>query len=128
MSITIRVNPSFARVGKALQIGAGNGVKATKANIKKVAFNTERTSKKLTPVDTGRLRSSIGTSFKSTSDNFVARIGTDVNYATFVHFGTRRMRARPFLTEGLKFAIRGFNDKDVAKTIDKEFRKAFVRL
>ena len=44
-------------------------------------------------VDTGRLRGSIS----HAHDNDAAYIGTNVEYAPYVEFGTYRMDARPFL-------------------------------
>ncbi len=82
--------------------------------IKKSIFQVERESKIETPVDTGRLRASIGGGgFRGGSypmghgrvfEDFYGEIGTDVEYARFVHFGTRFMRARPFLARGVETA------------------------
>jgi len=66
--------------------------------LKKAAFIVEGESKKLTPVDTGRLRSSIYTTVKTMS----AIVQPKTNYALFVHEGTRRMKPRKFMTEGLE--------------------------
>lgn len=44
-------------------------------------------------VDTGRLRGSI----THTTDDEYAYIGTNVEYAPYVEFGTSRMASRPFL-------------------------------
>lgn len=46
------------------------------------------------PVDTGRLRQSIGVQ-KIGQGHY--RVGTNVQYAPFVEFGTRRTRAQPFM-------------------------------
>ena len=43
--------------------------------------------------------------------------GTNVEYASYVHEGTRRMAARPFLRKGVD-AVRG----DIKDTIDRIFR------
>lgn len=48
----------------------------------------ESTAKRLCPVDHGRLRSSITTQFYSSGAGTVIRVGTDVEYARFVHDGT----------------------------------------
>lgn len=60
-------------------------------------------AKRLCPVDTGRLRSSIVVTppYKRATEIIVS-IGTNVEYAIFVHNGTRFMRARPFLTDALE--------------------------
>lgn len=53
------------------------------------------------PVDTGRLRQSIGV--QKIGDGHY-RVGTNVRYAPFVEFGTRRTRAQPFLRPALEKA------------------------
>jgi HK97 gp10 family phage protein len=50
-------------------------------------------AKQLVPVRTGHLRDSI---YAKISE-WVAEVGSDATYALFVEFGTRRMRARPYL-------------------------------
>lgn len=49
---------------------------------------------KAAPVDTGRLRQSIGV--KQIGRGHY-RVGTNVKYAPFVEFGTRHTRAQPFM-------------------------------
>lgn len=65
-----------------------------------IGFVVEREAKKRAPVRTGTLRRSI-TSRVNESGN-VARVGSNLRYAPFVHFGTRYMRARPFLQDALE--------------------------
>jgi len=50
------------------------------------AFNIEKTAKKRTPVDTGRLRSSITSDFKDSG--FTAETKAAAFYAIYVEFGT----------------------------------------
>lgn len=61
--------------------------------LKKSLLLIERDSRRNTPVDTGRLRASHRTKFSTLS----GELSTNVSYATFVHEGTRYMRARPFM-------------------------------
>jgi len=68
--------------------------------IKKSAFIVEREAKKVTPVLTGRLRSSIFTIIEPLK----ATVQPRTNYAIFVHEGTNKMKARPFMVEGGKNA------------------------
>lgn len=64
-------------------------------------------------VDTGNLRNSI--TFQVGEDEVL--IGTNVEYATYVELGTRRMRARPYLTRAI------LDHADEYKSIiDKELR------
>lgn len=57
--------------------------------IKKYLLKIERTAKKLAPVDTGRLRSSIRWELKK----LAGAVLTDVHYAPFQEFGTGRRGA-----------------------------------
>lgn len=106
---------------------------ATELNeaIKKSIFTIERESKPRTPVDTGRLRASLGGgSFEGGSykeghgrlfKKFYGEIGSNVKYALFVHDGTSRMKARPFLMKGVKASetqIDGFFTKAVQNALD----------
>lgn len=70
--------------------------------VQKVALLVEREAKILAPVDTGRLRSSIGTDIHPLH----ATVEPHVNYAVFVHEGTRFISPRPFMG-------------DAAETVDK---------
>ena len=60
------------------------------AGIKKIILFLDREVKPATPVDTGRLRSSITS---KTYPDF-GTIGTNVSYASFVEYGTKKMEAR----------------------------------
>lgn len=53
-------------------------------------------------VDTGRLRSSINVEGPVVRGGGAGvRVGTNVEYAIYVHEGTRRMRGNPFLRDAL---------------------------
>lgn len=58
----------------------------------------ETDAKMRCPVKTGHLRSSIS-HHKEGADTVV--IGTNVEYAPYVHYGTYKMAARPFLQDAL---------------------------
>ena len=74
--------------------------------LKQQGLKVARRAKRNCPVDTGRLRSSITEALGTDSQGLVERIGTDVDYAPHVEFGTSRMRAQPFLRPALD-AVRG---------------------
>jgi HK97 gp10 family phage protein len=63
--------------------------------IERTAIKIESKAKYYCPVDTGRLRSSI--SHRLSYDRLGAEIGTNVDYAEFVEFGTSKMDAQPYL-------------------------------
>lgn len=67
----------------------------------KRAISVESTAKRLCPVDTGRLRSSITHAMQRDGLGLRADIGTNVEYAVFVELGTSRVPARPFLRQAL---------------------------
>lgn len=60
----------------------------------RTAIAVESGAKRNTPVDTGRLRASI---VRQEFGRFNRTVGTNVEYAIHVEFGTRYQRAQPFL-------------------------------
>lgn len=68
------------------------------------AVKVEATAKRLAPVDTGRLRSSITHEVTTDSKGLVAFVGTNVEYAIFVELGTRFQRPQPYLRPALRSA------------------------
>ena len=80
------------------------------------ASNIEKEAKNITPVDTGRLKRSITADVKGLEAN----IGTDVEYAHFVHDGTYKMVARPFLFSAADGELEGIEDRiadDIARLL-----------
>lgn len=67
-----------------------------------VCVKVESAAKARCPVDTGRLRSSITWRIETDAKGLVGIVGTSVEYAVFVHEGTRYMEGRPFLVDGLE--------------------------
>lgn len=106
-TVKIRFDPSLDKLRDmygAVQIDAW-----LKKMVVQLSFEIERESKKVTPVDTGRLRSSIVTEIGGAG--LKATVGPDVYYDIFVHEGTRKMRARPFMTWGVEAATIGLDEK-----------------
>lgn len=60
-------------------------------------------SQQRAPVDTGRLRASIGR--KGPGGGKSATVGADAPYASFVDQGTRHMAAQPFWLPGRRAAL-----------------------
>jgi HK97 gp10 family phage protein len=73
----------------------------------KAGLVVERSAKQIVPVDTGRLRASIATRLVPGN----AEVGTRVEYAKFVEFGTNRQRPQPYLQPAL------INNQDQIKLI-----------
>lgn len=76
----------------------------------------DRESKKRSPVDTGRMRSSIQ---HRKIDALTGEVKTGVNYAIYVHEGTRYMSGRPFLREAID-SLQNF--------ITENFKRAMGRI
>jgi len=73
---------------------------AVDAGVRKTALQVERSAKQETPVDTGTLRSSIQTARVDVGEHIV---GTNVEYAPDVEFGTRPHVITPDEADALAF-------------------------
>jgi len=62
------------------------------------AANVKALARRTVPVRTGYLRSTIYAKIQG----WVAQIGAEATYAMFVEFGTRYMRARPYLAPAIQ--------------------------
>lgn len=73
-------------------------------DLQRRAISVERTAKRLCPVDTGRLRSSITNELASDRGGLYADVGTNVEYGVYVELGTSRAAAQPFLRPAIEAA------------------------
>lgn len=79
----------------------------TEGDLLRFAVRVQNKARRLCPVDTGRLRSSITTSgLERDGRGAFVTIGTNVQYAPYVEFGTRFQRPQPFLRPALLDAAR----------------------
>lgn len=77
----------------------------------------EAESKRGAPVDTGRMRASIYTTISST----MAIVQPKVDYAIYVHEGTSKMKARPFMANALDKVKKNSNSifrAEIKKTLN----------
>lgn len=79
--------------------------------VQQIALEIERDAKYLCPVRTGRLRGSIHTGSLGKASYYV---GTNVEYAPFVEFGTRKMTARPYLRPAAKKVVMRVKAKGIS--------------
>lgn len=79
-------------------------------------FIVEGQAKELAPVDSGNLRASI----TSRVSGEQAIVGTNVDYAPHVEYGTRFMRAQPYMRPAIDL-----NRKDLIKLFQQVFREVF---
>jgi HK97 gp10 family phage protein len=77
-----------------------------RANVDHLLAMAAVEARKRCPVDTGRLRQGIQTDIDTGAgaSECVGVLFDDVDYAPFVEFGTRYMRAQPFLRPGMAMA------------------------
>lgn len=96
----------FEEIEKAVEDG-------TEAALEQFGVIVQEDAKRYCPVDTGRLQGSI----KSKVENNTVIVGTDVEYAAYVEFGTSRQRPQPYLTPAFEQNKRKLKDL-VAKEIE----------
>lgn len=117
MSIRLSATISDAAVAAMFERLKQQAPFVAKRIVKASAIRIEKRAKQLVPVDTGRLKRSI--EVQTEKQGFVQRVISDVPYAPYVEFGTRKMHAQPFLTP----AAEEERPKYLA-----EVRKEFARL
>lgn len=102
-----------------------NGMNGNIENVfKSVLSDIEKKAKYLAPVDTGMLRRSIYTRVLPPENygqgsKIEGVIYDPVNYAYFVHTGTRRMKGRPFITD----AIYNYGAAKIKRDLEKKILK-----
>lgn len=77
----------------------------TEDDLMRLGLRTQNAARRLCPVDTGRLRASIQAVKGKDGKGVYVDIGTNVEYAIPVEFGTDRMDAQPFLRPALNQAV-----------------------
>lgn len=90
---------------------------AVQTELTKTAYKIEREAKANCPVDTGNLRRTITTSV----GNLEADIGSNCEYASYVHDGTYKMSARPFLETAAASELDSLED-NIADAIERLFK------
>ena len=97
--MSVRIE-GMGRLRMALLRVTGEGEKAVRREVKRSALNVQNGARRRVPVDTGRLRNSI--THEIDADGMDATIGSNVEYAPHIEFGTVRMRAQPYLFPALE--------------------------
>jgi HK97 gp10 family phage protein len=72
----------------------------------RLAIDVQNRARQLSPVDTGRLRSSINHKAGRDRKGYYVDVGSNVKYAPFVEFGTMKQPAQPYLRPALAEAVR----------------------
>lgn len=121
LNFKITTNPPLANIIAAF--GSLNFLDIMQNTVSRIGFMVEAESKKITPVKTGRLRASITTDI----GHLRAKIAPHTDYAGFVHWGTRYMKARPFMIWGFEATMRGSDEvlNATAKEMSDKIKSAF---
>jgi len=77
----------------------------TVAKAQRLAHKAARNMRQLAPVDTGRLRNSIGVTEGADARGLYFDVGPTVDYAIHVEYGTSRSPAQPFVRPGVAEAV-----------------------
>ena len=101
----------------SLERSIEKAIKAAEKELQLTALEIERDAKLNAPVDTGMLRASI----TSTGSGSEYEIGTNVEYAPFVEYGTKYMAARPFLFPAFEKGVRDLQ-KNIKKAVISALR------
>lgn len=123
---TVKVSPGFEKLAQTFRGFERILAKKLREGIWGYGLLVERGSKMLSPYDTGAMRRSIGVSMPMAKKGLEAFIHPNIEYAIFVHEGTVRMRARPFMKWGLN-AYRREGDKLMVSKI-KEATQELARV
>jgi len=110
MAITVKIK-NMAQIQSAFRSSPVEMTKQLNNAIRLSLFDIEAQSKRNTPVRTGQLRASHTTAFSSLRGELEPK----ANYARYVHDGTYKMRARPFLLNAVK---------NKERSVDKNFEGA----
>lgn len=94
LRVSVDGAPELKRV---LELTGHRLTEALIAAVAEASLEVETEAKRNTPVDTGRLRSSLGQEVVD-SQGLSRDVATNVEYAPYVEYGTSTQEAQPFLT------------------------------
>lgn len=106
MASGITVSTNAFRDG--IEVAVRQITDSIESDLQRIGLGVQNDARRACPVDTGRLRSSIvSVPGRDAVGPFVV-IGTNVDYAPYVEYGTRHMGAQPFLRPAVRAAARRF--------------------
>jgi len=93
---------------------------AVKTSLKQAAVLTKEEAIRNVPVRTGKLRKSIY--YRVNSDEMGYTVGAKTLYASYVEYGTRYMRAQPYIRPAFLFVASNLKSA-VSREIEQEIAK-----
>lgn len=124
--INVSINPSIEKLVRNFHGFESILISKLREAVEGYGYLIERGSKMFSPVDTGRMRSSIGVSLGLSPKDIKSITSPNVDYAIYVHEGTRYIKARPFMKWGLD-AYRREGDRLVIQKV-KEATEELAKL
>lgn len=126
--MTIRVKLDESVINREMRTSSG----MTARGLFRTATQVEAVAKRLAPVDTGRLRSSIQKRVVSRGGRVTAEVTASVKYAAFIHEGTGIYgpRRKPITARGgafLVFTPRGASQPVFARSVRGIRPRPFLR-
>lgn len=100
--MNIKITENFKEVANSLKSKSEAATRAAERELQLSALEVESKAKQNAPVDTGMLRASIST----TGGGSEYEVGTNIEYAPFIEYGTRYQAAQPFLSPAFQLVIR----------------------
>jgi len=94
-------------------------------SVLEMAYSIQAEARQLSPVDTGRLKSSIMVE-KDGDDSAI--VGTDTPYAPHLEFGTKKMKAQPFMRPAADLAQLSDVKKITNKVMKEELKKGNIQV
>jgi len=94
------------------------GKEKLKKKLRSIGFQIEREAKGNAPVDTGRLRASITTKLTERNGIPMVKVGTNVEYAPYVEFGTQPHVITPDTKEALQWTDPETGEPVFAKKVE----------
>lgn len=108
-----------------LSASGDNAIRAAVSELTNTAYEVESEAKenikRNKTVDTGRLLGSITTEIKDSGVNTKAEVGTNVEYANYIEYGTSKMGAKPFLIPAFMSKTNGLEDR-IRQAVRDAFR------
>jgi HK97 gp10 family phage protein len=98
VQIIVKLDRKNSNALRKIEELGGNLRSAIRKALERSAMSVQSQAKLLAPVDTGRLRASIDRRIEGRT----AYVGTNLDYAPYVEYGTRYMRAQPYFEPALE--------------------------
>lgn len=120
-----KINTNFDSFTRNLEISREQALIAAVQELNNTALSVESTAKQNIKnnktVDTGRLLGSINTKLAKVSTNATAEVGTNVEYANYIEYGTSKMGAKPFLNPAFDVETDGLDNR-IRQAVRDAFR------